>query len=85
MRPDEVLERALAVTHAKHRVVDVGGAATSILEAGEGPPLLLVHGGVESGAAVWTPVLDNGTFAVWLRGTMQPSSTSSGRSWAAAD
>jgi 2-hydroxymuconate-semialdehyde hydrolase len=32
--------------------------ATSILEAGDGPPLLLLHGGVESGAAVWAPVLD---------------------------
>ena len=39
-------------------MVDVGGVATSILEAGGGPPLLLLHGGVESGGAVWAPVLD---------------------------
>lgn len=39
-------------------MIDVGGVATSILEAGSGPPLLLLHGGVESGAAVWAPVLD---------------------------
>ena len=51
-------ERVLSVTAAKPRVVDVGGVATSILEAGDGPPLLLLHGGVESGAAVWAPVLD---------------------------
>lgn len=51
-------ERVLSVTAAKRRVVDVGGVATSILEAGDGPPLLLLHGGVESGSAVWAPVLD---------------------------
>lgn len=48
----------LSVTAAKPRLVDVGGVATSVLEAGDGPPLLLLHGGVESGAAVWAPVLD---------------------------
>lgn len=51
-------ELVLAVTAAKRRVIDVGGVATSMLEAGAGPPLLLLHGGVESGAAVWAPVLD---------------------------
>ena len=51
-------ERVLSVTAAKPRVIDVDGVATSILEAGDGPPLLLLHGGVESGAAVWAPVLD---------------------------
>ena len=51
-------ERVLSITAARPRVVDVGGVATSILEAGDGPPLLLLHGGVESGAAVWAPVLD---------------------------
>jgi 2-hydroxymuconate-semialdehyde hydrolase len=46
------------VTAAKARTIDVGGVATSILEMGDGPALLLLHGGVESGAAVWAPVLD---------------------------
>lgn len=97
VKQDDMFERALSVTSARPRVVDVGGVATSILEAGDGPPLLLVHGGVESGALVWAPVLDRlatshrvvaptipglgesepmaaldaGSFAAWLRGTMQ--------------
>ena len=48
----------LAATAAQARVIDADGTATTILEAGDGPPLLLLHGGIESGAAVWAPVLD---------------------------
>ena len=51
-------ERVLSVTAATTRVVEAAGVATSVLEAGEGSSLLLLHGGVESGAAVWAPVLD---------------------------
>ena len=58
MDQNDARERALVVTGAKARTIDVGGVATSMLEAGDGPPLLLLHGGVESGAAVWAPVID---------------------------
>jgi pimeloyl-ACP methyl ester carboxylesterase len=44
----------LAVTT---RTLDVGGVATAVIEAGDGPPLLLFHGGIECGGAVWAPVL----------------------------
>jgi pimeloyl-ACP methyl ester carboxylesterase len=53
-----VRDQVLAATGAQARVIDAGGVATSILEAGDGPPLLLLHGGIESGAAIWVPVLD---------------------------
>ena len=39
------------------RVLDVDGIATSILEAGDGPPLVLLHGGIECGGAYWAPVI----------------------------
>ena len=48
----------LASTSARARTLDVDGVATSILEGGDGPPLLLLHGGVESGAGIWAPVFD---------------------------
>ena len=38
-------------------VVDVDGVETSILEAGDGPPLVLLHGGIECGGAYWAPVI----------------------------
>lgn len=55
---NDARERVLAATAAQVRVLDLRGVATSILEAGDGPPLLLLHGGIESGAAVWAPVID---------------------------
>jgi pimeloyl-ACP methyl ester carboxylesterase len=39
------------------RVLDVDGIETSILEAGDGPPLVLLHGGIECGGACWAPVI----------------------------
>lgn len=34
-----------------------GGVDTAVLEAGTGPPLVLLHGGIECGGAYWAPVL----------------------------
>ncbi len=39
------------------RMVDVAGVLTAVVEAGHGPPLLLLHGGIECGGAMWAPVL----------------------------
>jgi 2-hydroxymuconate-semialdehyde hydrolase len=35
----------------------VAGIDTSVLQAGEGPPLVLLHGGIECGGAYWAPVI----------------------------
>jgi 2-hydroxymuconate-semialdehyde hydrolase len=37
--------------------LDIADVATSVIEVGEGPPLLLLHGGIECGGAMWAPVL----------------------------
>lgn len=34
----------------------MAGVATSVLQAGQGPPLLL-HGGIECGGPYWAPVV----------------------------
>jgi pimeloyl-ACP methyl ester carboxylesterase len=39
------------------RVLDIGGVQTTVLEAGDGPPILLLHGGIECGGAYWAPVI----------------------------
>jgi 2-hydroxymuconate-semialdehyde hydrolase len=40
----------------EHRF-EVSGICTSIYEAGAGPPLVLLHGGIECGGAMWAPVV----------------------------
>jgi 2-hydroxymuconate-semialdehyde hydrolase len=47
----------LAGLSVTSRSLDVGGITTSVLEAGEGPPLVLLHGGIEGGGVMWAPVL----------------------------
>jgi 2-hydroxymuconate-semialdehyde hydrolase len=47
----------LAGVGAAMRVLDVGGIATAVVEVGDGPPLVLLHGGIECGGAMWAPVL----------------------------
>jgi pimeloyl-ACP methyl ester carboxylesterase len=49
--------RMLAGLPITERVVDVGGVETTVLEAGDGPPLVLLHGGIECGGAYWAPVI----------------------------
>ncbi|MEV0283967.1 alpha/beta hydrolase [Kribbella sp. NPDC050820] len=39
------------------RRIDVSGVSTVILEGGDGPPLVLLHGGIECGGIYWAPVL----------------------------
>ena len=50
-------ERMLAGLPTATRTVDVAGVSTAVIEAGDGPPLLLLHGGIECGGAMWAPVL----------------------------
>lgn len=56
MTPDR--RQLLARTAATQEVIDVDGVATSVLTHGEGLPLVLLHGGIECGGVIWTPVLD---------------------------
>jgi 2-hydroxymuconate-semialdehyde hydrolase len=44
----------LPLTERRH---DVNGLATTVLEGGAGPPLVLLHGGIECGGAYWAPVV----------------------------
>jgi 2-hydroxymuconate-semialdehyde hydrolase len=39
------------------RVIEVDGIVTSIITSGTGRPLLLLHGGIECGGAMWAPVI----------------------------
>jgi len=47
----------LAGTSVTARILDVAGTSTSVLLAGEGPPVVLIHGAIECGGALWTPVI----------------------------
>ncbi|MFG1623767.1 alpha/beta fold hydrolase [Kribbella sp. NPDC049227] len=48
------LLRGLAVDE---RRVEVGGVPTTMLVGGDGPPLVLLHGGIECGGIYWAPVI----------------------------
>jgi 2-hydroxymuconate-semialdehyde hydrolase len=39
------------------RVIEANGVATTVLEAGAGSPLVLLHGGIECGGPMWAPVV----------------------------
>jgi pimeloyl-ACP methyl ester carboxylesterase len=48
------LMRGLAV---EERRLEVDGIGTTVLVAGDGPPLVLLHGGIECGGVYWAPVI----------------------------
>ena len=50
-------ERMLAGVRGTTRMLDIDGIATAVIEVGDGAPLLLLHGGIECGGAMWAPVL----------------------------
>lgn len=57
MQPTRARDRMLQGLSATTRTLDIDGVATAVIEVGEGPPLLLLHGGIECGGAMWAPVL----------------------------
>ncbi len=54
----EARRRMLEGLPLTERRVVLAGAATTVLEGGAGPPLLLLHGGIECGGAYWAPVVE---------------------------
>ena len=38
--------------------IRLAGVSTAVLEGGDGPPLVLLHGGIECGGAYWAPVIE---------------------------
>ena len=50
-------ERLLAGLPVTERRIRLGGVSTALLEGGDGPPLVLLHGGIECGGAYWAPVI----------------------------
>ena len=54
---DAARARMLAGVPVAELWLDVAGASTSVLEAGSGPPIVLLHGGIECGGAYWAPVI----------------------------
>ncbi|MGH9136938.1 MAG: alpha/beta fold hydrolase [Acidimicrobiales bacterium] len=57
MERSDLRSRMLAGVGARTYDVDVGGVRTHVIEAGDGPPLVLQHGGIECGGIMWTPVI----------------------------
>ena len=50
-------QRLLAGLPLTERRIRLAGSDTALLEGGNGPPLVLVHGGIECGGAYWAPVV----------------------------
>jgi pimeloyl-ACP methyl ester carboxylesterase len=50
-------QRMLSGLAAISRTVNIDGVTTRVIELGDGPPLVLLHGGIECGGAMWAPVL----------------------------
>jgi pimeloyl-ACP methyl ester carboxylesterase len=53
----EFRKRLLVGIPVTERRLDVAGISTSVLEGGDGPPMVLLHGGIETGGVYWAPVI----------------------------
>jgi len=49
--------RLLAGCAVRERCLELAGTSSLVLEAGDGPPLLLLHGGIECGGVYWAKVI----------------------------
>ena len=47
----------LAGLPGREQILEAGGISTNVYEAGAGQPLVLLHGGIECGGAMWAPVV----------------------------
>ncbi len=54
---DEARKRLLAGIPLTERRLQLMGASTTWLEGGDGPPMVLLHGGIETGGVYWAPVI----------------------------
>jgi pimeloyl-ACP methyl ester carboxylesterase len=54
---DEARGRLLADLPVTERRLRLAGASTTLLEGGEGPPMVLLHGGTDSGGVSWAPLI----------------------------
>jgi len=52
-------QRLLTGLPLTERKLILAGVSTAVLEGGDGPPLVLLHGGIECGGAYWAPVVSN--------------------------
>lgn len=50
-------DRILHDLPVEPRTADIGGMETVVLEGGDGPPLILLHGGIQVGGVVWWRVV----------------------------
>jgi pimeloyl-ACP methyl ester carboxylesterase len=50
-------QRLLAGVPVTERRLQLAGVSTAVLEAGGGPPLVLLQGGIECGGVYWAPVI----------------------------
>lgn len=57
MPKDAARRRLLAGLPISERQLSVAGCSTAVLEGGQGPTLVLLHGGIECGGAYWAPVI----------------------------
>jgi pimeloyl-ACP methyl ester carboxylesterase len=55
--PSSARNRIAAGLPVRSRWLDVAGTGTFVASGGEGPPLILLHGGIESAGAYWAPVV----------------------------
>jgi 2-hydroxymuconate-semialdehyde hydrolase len=53
----EARRRLLAGVPVTERRLDLMGGSTAVLEGGDGPPMVLLHGGIETGGVYWAPVI----------------------------
>ena len=54
---DDARERLLSGLPVTERRLQVAGVSTAVLEGGDGPPIVLLQGGIECGGVYWSPVI----------------------------